>query len=144
MISGGFAGGGLTLPKLHPLLLLFIGAVLTGIGIFAGLGLGVALAIAGIVVSLYDLISNLLSIYNNPNLTQAQKDAIADVLLFLSVIGAIIAVAGIFFGASAIFVAVALVWSLISIIASLIIDQIVNIISATQSSLRWRKRQWVA
>lgn len=144
MISGGFAGGGLTLPKLHPLLLFFIGAVLTGIGIFAGLELGVALAIAGIVVGLYDLISNLLSIYNNPNLTQAQKNAIADVLAFLSVIGVIIAIAGIFFGASAIFVAIVLVWSLIAIISSMIIDQIINIISSTQSSLRWRKSQWIA
>lgn len=144
MISGGFAGGGLTLPKLHPLLLLFIGAVLTGIGIFAGLSLGIALAIAGIVVGLYDLISNLLSIYNNPNLTPDQKEVIAAVLGFLFAVGVIIAVAGIFVGATPLFVAIALVWIVIAIAASMIIDQIVKIISSTQSSLHWRKRQWIA
>jgi transglutaminase-like putative cysteine protease len=145
MISGGFAGSGFSLPRLHPLLLFFIGAVLTGIGIFAGLGLGVALAIAGIIVGLYDLISNLLSIYNNPNLTQAQKDDIAAVLAFLFAIGAIIAIVGIFAGASPIFIAVALIWSVLAIMASMIIDQIVNLISSNQSGLLyWRRRQWVA
>jgi len=158
MLSGGISGGDFSLPTLHPLLLFLIGALLTGVGIFAGLGLGVALAIAAVIVGLYDLISTLLPIYNDSNsLTDDQRDMIVLVLGGIFVVGVIIAVAGVFVGATAALVAVALAWSLISIITCLIVAKIVDFLSSYNTrpqtfrrdgydrgnGLHWREKQWV-
>jgi len=143
MMSGGFAGGGFTLPQLHPLLLFLIGALLVGIGIFAGLELGIALAIAAIVIGLYDLISNILPILNNPNLTPDQKELVVAALATFFAIGVLIALAGIVFGAFSGFVLIALAWLLLSIIASIIINRIIEIFASVQNELYWKK-QWIA
>ncbi len=150
LISGGYAGGGFQLPTLHPLLLFLIGAVLTGIGIFAGLGLGIALAIAAILIGLYDLISSSLPILDDPNLTPDEKDMIVGFLTALFIIGAILAVVGIFFGGVLGFVAVAMLFLFISIIASNIITNLAPALARrrnqTGGSLwRWlEKWRWFA
>jgi transglutaminase-like putative cysteine protease len=150
LISGGYAGGGFQLPTLHPLLLFLIGAVLTGIGIFAGLGLAIALAIAAILISLYDLISSSLPILDDPNLTPDEKDMIVGVLTGFFIIGAILAIAGIFFGSVLGFVAVAMLFLFLSIIASNIITSLAPVLARrrnqTGGSLRrrWEERLMLA
>lgn len=121
MISGGYAGGGFRLPPLHPAILFIFGALLTALGILASVPGGIALAIASILVGVYDLLSSIGQILDDPNLCPAEKDMIIGMLTTFFLIGAIVAVVGIFFGGVLGFVAVAMLWSFLSIVAGNII-----------------------
>jgi hypothetical protein len=147
MISGGLAGGGFQLPPLNPLLSFLLGALLIGAGIFASGGLAVALAIAGIALILYDLVSTIQSL--DPNLSPEARDMISDFLVALAIVGILLAVIGVFAGSILGFVVFALYWAFLSIMAANILIALAGLMDRRTSNLpsmaemRSRWRAWV-
>lgn len=118
MISGGAAGGEKKWPTLHPFITFTIGAVLAIAGVLATtLTAGIGLAIAGMLVACYDLLTTLSDVLSDPDIPEDTKEIIKGALIMFAAIGAILTIAGIFLGGVTVFVAIVMLYMVLSIIA---------------------------
>lgn len=115
-ISGGLAGGGMQLPPLHPLVTYLIGIVLVGLGIFATGFVAILLAALSVVAIGYDTVATVQGL--DPSLGPEAREFVINFLEGLAMIGALVAVVGIFSGSVLLFVVFAVFWTFVSLIAS--------------------------
>jgi transglutaminase-like putative cysteine protease len=135
LISGGLAGGGFTLPTVHPLVALLIASLLGVLAIWAAATASAGIAALGLALALiviaYDFVSQMLSIVNNnPDLTDDQIDGIAGTLGVVAAIGAVLAVVGVFATAPVavgLLILVTLYYLIYSTVASFIVAQYARI-----------------
>ncbi len=121
LISGGINGGRNKIPSPDPMAIFLLGCLLAVIGvIFSSLIIGILLAVISIAIGLWSLAADIQSIMES-DLSQEQKELLIAGVAAFFIMGAIIAVIGIFSGGVGAFVAIALYYAMISIIASSIL-----------------------
>jgi hypothetical protein len=120
MISGGLAGGGhdCLCWGMPPLIEFILSALLVAGGIYAGISIGVLLAIVGVLIAAMSLATSMCQISNDENLNTGDREMLTAIVAGLFVAAVFVTAVGIFAGGMFAFVALALAFSVLSIIAS--------------------------